>query len=153
MKHDILGEVRRKRKSAHGIATIRYESRDIEVQIIPDDQPFETTLALAADVVGQLPKLDKAAKRAIVADLRDPYNDGWNEYDEVQADGSLKSVSQPKLSAAAFKEKFSLNAINVTGSDMVEFFYDDSGLFDGHAVIVCSLDGTDFGDAEAELAG
>jgi hypothetical protein len=51
MKHDILGEV--ERTDGHpfdGVATIRYGSRDIKVGISRDDQPFETTLNLAAEV-------------------------------------------------------------------------------------------------------
>jgi hypothetical protein len=151
MKHDILGTI--KRAGEDGVATIRYGSRDIEVQVIPDDQEFETTLRLAADVVQRLSALDKAAKRVAVADLLKTYNDGWNEYDEVQADGSLKTVVNPKLSKAQFEKNLSLNAINATGDKMVQFFYDDEKMFWGHSVIVSSLKGTDFSEAYAELFG
>jgi hypothetical protein len=118
MKHDILGEIRRTK--GHGEATIRYGSSEIRIQIIPDGELFETTLGLAAEVVGRLEKLDKLAKRVAEADLRKTYNNGWNECDEVQADGSLKTVSNPKLSAAEFKKKLSLNAVNVTGNQMID---------------------------------
>ena len=77
MKHDILGEV--ELTDGHpfdGVATIRYGSRDIKVGIIRDDQPFETTLNLAAEVVRRLPELDKLAKRVAVADLRETYHNG-----------------------------------------------------------------------------
>lgn len=154
MFHEILGEVKRREDgTGDGVATINYESREIPIQIIVDDQPFETTLDLAAAVVMRLSELDKAAKRVIVADLRDGYNDGWNEYEEAQDDGSLKTVSNPQLSESEFEKKFSLRAVNVTGSVMVDFFYDDSRLFWGHSVVVTSMTGTAFSDARAEIFG
>jgi len=154
MKHNILGEIKRTEGDViDGVATIRYGSRDVKIQIIPDDQPFETTLKLAAEVVERLHELDKVAKRVAVTDLRETYNSGWNEYDEAQADGSLKSVSNPPLSEAEFEKEFSLNAVNVTGNQMIDFFYDDSGMFWGHSVAVNSLNGIDFSKARAELFG
>lgn len=154
MKHDILGEV--EQTDGHpfdGVAKIRYASRDINVGISRDDQSFETTLNLAAEVVRRLPELDRLAKRVAVADLRETYNNGWNEYDEAQEDGSLKTVSNPQLSEAEFEAKLSLNAINVTGDQMIHFFYDDERMFWGHSVVVHSLNGVDFSEAHAELFG
>lgn len=154
MNHDILGEIKRSAgDSGAGVASIEYESRNIEIRIDPDDQPFETTLKLAADVVRQLGEHDKAAKRIIVSDLRETYNGGWNEYDEVQDDGSLKAVSNPELSESEFEKHFSLLSVNVTGVTMVQLNYDDSALFWGHSVFVESLSGADFSDAHAELFG
>jgi hypothetical protein len=154
MKHDILGEV--ERSDAHpfdGLARIRHGSLVIKVGIIGDDQPFETTLKLAAEVVRCLPELDQLAKRVAVADLRETYNSGWNEYDEAQEDGSFKTVSNPQLSEAEFEAKLSLNAVNVTGDRMIHFFYDDERMFWGHSVVVNSLNGTDFSEAHAEIFG
>jgi hypothetical protein len=153
MHHDTLGEITREGDSGDWIATIRYGSRQVNVRIIPDDQAFERTLRLAAEVVGRLDELDKIAKRVAVADLRDTYNSGWNEYDEVQADGSLKTVSNPQLPEAEFEKRLSLNAINVTGNQMINFFYDDENMFWGHSVVVNSLNGLDFSEARAELFG
>jgi hypothetical protein len=154
MTHEILGEIKRRNvKPFDGVATIRYGLRDIEVGISRDDQPFEITLNLAVEVVRRLAKLDKLAKRIAVADLRGTYNKGWNKYHEVQVDGSFKTVSNPKLSKAEFEAKLSLNAVNVNGDQMIEFFYDDEGMFWGHSVIVTSLNGTDFSEAEAVIFG
>ena len=154
MKHDILGEV--EPSDGHpfdAVATIRYGSRDIKIGISHDDQPLETTLKPAAEVVQSLPELDRLAKRVAVADLRETYNNGWNEYDEVQEDGSLKTVSNPQLSEAAFEAKLSLNAVNVNGDRMIDFFYDDERMFWGHSIVVNSLNGVDFSEAHAELFG
>jgi hypothetical protein len=154
MKNDILGEVEHSDgRPFDAVATIRHGSKDIKVGIIRDDQPLETTLKLAADVASRLTELDKLAKRVASRDLRDTYNNGWNEYDEAQEDGSFKTISNPPLSEAAFEAKLSLNAVNVTGNQMVDFFYDDERMFWGHTVVVNSLSGIDFSNARAEISG
>ncbi|QEH34922.1 hypothetical protein OJF2_34670 [Aquisphaera giovannonii] len=154
MKHDTLGEIQRLEGGIFdGVATVRLGRRDIKIQMSCDDQPFETTLELAADVARRLPELDEDAKRVAVADLREVYNNGWNRYDEVQEDGSLEAVSNPPLSEAEFEARLSLDAVNVTGDSMLEFFYDDRGMFWGHAVVVRSSSGVDLREAHAELFG
>ncbi|MEW4566997.1 DUF2262 domain-containing protein [Tautonia sp. JC769] len=154
MTHDILGEIRRPGGDGFdGAATIRHGRRAISIRMDRDDQPFEVTLELAAEVVRRLPELDKIAKGIAVADLRETYNNGWNEYDEVREDGSLGAVSNPQLSEAEFEAKLSLNAVNVTGGRVLDFFYDDEGMFWGHSVVVTSLNGPDLGGAHAELLG
>jgi hypothetical protein len=154
MKHDILGEV--ELSNGHpfdATAVARLGLRDIKVGLIRDDQPLETTLELAAEVVGRLAELDELAKGIAVVDLRGTYNSGWNEYDEAQEDGSLKTVTNPQLSEAEFEAKLSLRAVNVTGARMLDFFYDDERMFWGHSVVVNSLNGVDFSEAHAELFG
>ena len=111
MKYDILGEV--EQSDGHpfdAVAMIRHGSRDVKVGIMRDDQLLETTLKLAAEVVGRLAELDKLAKRIAARDLRETYNNGWNEYDEAQEDGSFKAVSNPQLSEAEFEARLSLSA-------------------------------------------
>jgi hypothetical protein len=154
MKHEILGEVNQTDcRPFDGVATIRYGSRDVTIGISHDDQPFEITLKLAAEVVSRLAELDMLAKRIAARDLREGYNDGWNEYDEGQEDGSFKRVSNPKLSAEEFEAKLTLTAVNVTGDRMLDFFYDDQRMFWGHSVFVNSLNGTDLTEACAEIFG
>ena len=154
MKHDILGEV--EQSDGHpfdAVATIRYGSGDIKLGIIRDDQPLETTLKFAAEVASRLAELDKLAKQIATRDLREGYNDDWNEYDETQDDGSCKTVVNPKLSEDEFEAKLTLNAVNVTGDRMIDFFYDDEGMFWGHSVYVSSLTGIDVSNARAEIFG
>jgi len=154
MTHDILGDV--EQSDGHpfdATAVVRHSSRAIKVGIIRDDQPLQTTLNLAAEVVGRLAELDKRARGIAVADLRDTYNDGWNEDDEAQEDGSLKTITNPQLSEAEFEAKLSLRAVNVTGDRMIDFFYDNENIFWGHSVVVNSLNGVDFSEAHAELFG
>ncbi len=110
-------------------------------------------MKLAAEVVGKLTELDKLAKRVAATDLRETYNNGWNEYDEAQEDGSFRTVSNPQLSEAEFGAKLSLHAVNVTGDRMIDFFYDDERMFWGHSVVVNSLYGVDLSEARGELFG
>lgn len=154
MKHDILGEVRLLNGHPHdAIAVIRHGSREFEVSLSRDDQLLETTLEVAAEVVRRLVELDKLAKQIAARDLLKIYSNGWNEYDEAQEDGSFKTVSNPQLSETEFEAKLSLNAINVTGDQGIDFFYDDHRMFWGHSVVVNSLNGVDFSEAWAELFG
>jgi len=151
---NILGPIHRSPSdTGDGLATIGFESRQIEVRIMPEDEPFEVAANLAAEVAGQLHELDTTARRIIVANLLRKYNTAWREYDEVQEDGSLQTVSNPQLSETEFAKKFSLSAVNVTGNTLVELSYGDSGLFGGHSVVVTSFAGTDFREASAELYG
>ena len=154
MKHEILGEV--EQSDGHpfdAVAIIRHGSRDVKVGIMRDDQLLETTLKLAAEMVSRLAELDRLAKRIAARDLRETYNNGWNEYDEAHVDGSFKTVSNPQLSEAEFEAKLSLNAVNVTGAQMLDFFYDDERMFWGHSVVVNSLNGIDLSEAQAEIFG
>lgn len=154
MKHDVLGEIQRPADGPFdAVAIIRYDGRDVRFQMDRDDQPLETTLELAAEVARNLAELDATAKRVAVADLREIHNNGWNAYDEVEEDGSLKSVANPQLSEAEFEARLSLTAVNVTGDLMIHFFYDDQGMFWGHAVVVYSGEGVDLAESHAELFG
>lgn len=154
MKHDILGEFQQSDgRPFDAIAMIRHGSRDIKVGIIRDDQLLETTFKLAAEVISRLVELDKLAKRVAVADLRATYNDGWNEFDQAQEDGSFKTVSNPQLSEEEFEANLSLHAVNVTGDQMIDFFYDDERMFWGHSIVVTSLNGINLGEARAEIFG
>jgi len=110
-------------------------------------------LNLAALVVQRLEDLDKVAKQIAATDLCATYNNGWNEYDEVQDDDSLKTVTNPQLSMAEFEAKLSLNAVNVLGDRMIDFFYADDGMFWGHSIVVKSMNGVDLTGAWAELFG
>jgi hypothetical protein len=88
-----------------------------------------------------------------VANLYRTYNSGWNEYDEAQEDGSLKTVINPQISETEFAAKLSLRAVNVAGDRMLDFFYDDERMFWGHSVVVNSLKGIDLSEAHAYLFG
>jgi hypothetical protein len=73
MKHDIWGEVGQSDSQPFdAVATTRHGSRAIKVRITRDDQPLETALNLAAEVVRRLAELGTAQARAseLAATLR-----------------------------------------------------------------------------------
>ncbi|MEM7245857.1 MAG: DUF2262 domain-containing protein [Acidobacteriota bacterium] len=150
MKHEILGEIRR--DDEDGEASVTYQGRTLRVRIITDDVPHEETVELATALVKKLAEIDTAAKTIAARDLTDTYNDGWNEYDEAQEDGSFKTIQNPELTPEDFAAKLTLRDVNVTGT-FFELFYDDEGMFWGHSVIVTSMDGVAFTDTYAELFG
>jgi hypothetical protein len=153
-QHPILGAIRDSETNPDGVeAAILFAGRSIPVRINPDDRTMEEAIEFASSVVTALPNLEPAAKRIVVRDLCPVYNDGWNEFDEMQDDGSYKAVRNPELSDDDFASKFSLESIGITGISCIEFWYDDSNLFWGHGVLVVALDGLDLSNAEAELFG
>jgi hypothetical protein len=150
LKHPILGDITQ--EDGDGVARVSYEGRKIDIRIIADEIPYDATVDVASSVVQNLKNLDAKAKRIAATELTDTYNNGWNEYDEVQEDGTLKDVVNPKLTPDEFVTKLTLNAVNVTGN-MLAFFYDDEDMFWGHSVIVNSMDGVAFTDTQAEIFG
>jgi hypothetical protein len=152
MKHPILGDITQENDNGDGVARVSYCDRTIEIRIIADEIPYDATVDVAASVVEHLPGLDARAKQVAASELTETYNNGWNEYDEAQEDGTLKAVSNPKLTQDEFASNLTLNAVNVTGN-MLDFFYEDENMFWGHSVIVNSMDGIAFTDTHAEIFG
>lgn len=154
MKHDVLGKVEMLNGDPFDAeAFVQYESRKLNVSLSLEDRTLETVLALAAEVVTKLKELDDKAKQVAAAELLEDYNYGWKDYDETQEDGSIKTITNPALSSAEFQAKLMLREICVTGDRHVQFWYDDEGMFWGHSILVQSLRGTDFSDADAQIFG
>lgn len=152
MQHEVLGEITRDGSEDEGSAKVQYGDRVVEIQILAEDETFEDCVELAASAVRRLQTLDVAAKRVVAADLTEVYNGGWNEYDEPQEDGSVKTVAHPELSEDELAAKLTLDELHVRDTAL-DFFYDNQDLFWGHTVMVCSRNGTDLADASAELFG
>ena len=152
MKHPVLGEITQEDDKGEGIASVLYGDRNVKLRISGDELSFEEAVEVAATLVQQLSKLDARAKRLAASDLTETYNDGWNEYDERQEDGTYKTVRHPKLTQEEFAGKLTLRSINVTGK-MLDLFYDDENMFWGHSVVVTSMDGVAFSDTSVEIFG
>lgn len=154
MHHPSLGELVPSEDDPRSVrGTVQYDGREVSLDIEPSDKTLEEAISLAARIVASLSAFDDSAKAVVVKDLLEPYNSGWNEYDEVQEDGTLKSVSNPQLTAEEFQNKFTLNKVNIRGDSHVYFWYEDGGLFWGHHVYVDWSGETDFADARADLFG
>lgn len=151
MQHPQLGTLEIGEES--GVGTLSFDCRSIPLIIELDDITLDDVLAFAAIIASSLETYDRISKEIITTDLLDTYNSGWNEYDEVQDDGTTKSVINPMLSSTEFKTRFVLSSVTITGDSSVDLRYDDGGLFWGHSVFVESLDGADFTNARAQLFG
>ena len=150
----MLGVISASDKNPNGVeASVSFAGRSIPIRIDPDDQSLDDAIAFASEVVTSLPRLETEASQIVVRDLCPTYNNGWNEFDEVQADGSTKTARNPQLSNEEFRSKLTLSEIGITGDDAIEFWYDDSNLFWGHGVLVSALDGLDLSSARGELFG
>ena len=151
MQNPILGEV--SIDDGIGVVGFQYGESKIQIRIMPDGEPFESSINLAEQIAEDLATLDDTAKRIAASQLTEKYNGGWNEYDEAQEDGTFKTVVNPALTEDEFVKKLTLTAINVTGDSMLAFFYNDENMFWGHSVIVNSMNGTRFDDADAQIFG
>lgn len=132
---------------------LAFGGRNIPLSISPDDKSLDQAIALAVEIVMSLEEYDRLSKETIVKDLLETYNSGWNEYDEVQEDGSITAVVNPKLTPDEFKNKMNLVGLSICGDCCVDLWYEDEGLFWGHSVFVGSLEGTNFASAQAQIFG
>jgi len=130
-----------------------YEGRTLLLTLLSVDGERHQILDLAVKVAGSLSQIDRAARRAIAADLLDTYNDCWNGHDEQQADGTWVVVGNAPLSAEEFVAKMTLHSVSIDEGNNVTLTYDDGELFLGHYVSVASYQGADFSDAKGEISG
>jgi hypothetical protein len=151
VRHPQLGTLEIGEKS--GVGTLSFDGRSIPLRIELDGNSLDGVLSFASIIGSSLETYDRISKEIITTDLLETYNSGWNEYDEVQEDGTTKSVVNPMLSSAEFKARFVLSSVTITGDSSVDLWYEDGGLFWGHSVFVESLDGTDFTNARAQMFG
>ena len=151
MKHPQLGVLELKDDSTETM--ISFDGRKIPIRIELDGVAPDAVLSFAVIIANSLEAYDQISREIITTDLLDAYNSGWNEYDEVQADGTTESIVNPILSSAEFKAHFLLTSVTITGDSSVDLWYEDVKLFWGHSVFVGSLDGTDFTNARAQLFG
>jgi len=151
MNHPILGQL--EEKDDYFIGSMHSDGKAVVLIIDLDGASTEQAFEFAEKVVDSISSLMDKAKNVISRDLLEIYNSGWNEYDEVQEDGSTKTVINPKLDTADFVCQFELDRVSVSGGTCVEFRYKPNDLFWGHRVFVTSFDGLGFEDALAKLFG
>lgn len=154
ISHPTLGTVSKSTSPAGGYeATILFEDTPLKIRIDQDDKSIEEALAFTSSVAAELKTVVREAMRIAVRDLRPVYNEGWNEYDETQPDGTTIAVENPKLSESDFEKKLTLDTISITGTECIEIWLENSNLFWGHGTFVSCLNGLDFSEARAEIFG
>jgi hypothetical protein len=118
------------------VTTVDLRGSAIRISVYPDDVEEAQTLAFGQSVAGGLAGLEEQAKAIAVRDLLETYNDGWREADDEEDDAPLP----PELTAEQFAARLRLTAANCSGSDSLQLFFDDDGMFGGHSVVVDSFD-------------
>ena len=154
MKHEYFGKLKKSKRLPGAYETsFQYGGTKIPLTIDPDDKTIEETLLFAVSVAESLETMENEIKAVATRNLLNIYNDNWREYQTVMPDGSYKNVTDPELSTSEFESKLSIESINVTGNNWVEYWFAETGLFAGHSVFVQSLNGLDLSDARAEMFG
>lgn len=154
MKHPTLGLLESKGTDEGSFeGKVKIDGTIVDLNIELDSAPQDQVFKFAEKVVTSIEDLKEKAKSVISRDLLETYNSGWNEYDEVQEDGSTKTVVNPQLDSGQFTSQFELNSISICGNESVEFWYKPNELFWGHSVFVTSFDGLLFEDTNAQMFG
>ncbi len=154
MNHPVLGHLEQKgndRGSFEG--RIKNREYNVGMNIELDTEAEEEVFKFAESVVYSLSILEAKAKVVIGQELLETYNSGWKEYDEVQDDGSTKTIVNPTLETEQFINHFELDSISICGSTLIEFWYKTNELFWGHSVYVTSFDGVKFEDTNVQMFG
>ena len=125
----------------------------VQFRIEPGSGTFTDALILAETCASELALLNTKAKQAAAKNLLANYNDNWREFDEVQADGSLKTIKNPKLTNSEFISQLTLSDVSASADSVVRLCYTDAGMFAGHAIIVTSFSGADFANPHVDLFG
>lgn len=154
MHHPTLGELKSTGTDEGAFeGEIKSKAYNIRLNLELDSAPQEAVFKFAENVIASLASLGEKAKDAIGRDLLETYNTGWNTYDEVQEDGSTKTVVNPKLEFKQFISQFELSGLTILGAECVQLWYKPNDLFWGHSVFVTTFDGLEFNQPYAEMFG
>lgn len=115
--------------------TIAIKGQNIDILIDPDDVELEKTIDLANKILNKFEFYESKAKRIIVQEYLELYNDTWRYEDE------------PELDEKSFGANLTLISITFLSDSSVDFFYSENGMFDNHTLIAQSFDGENFEDA------
>jgi hypothetical protein len=130
-----------------------HEGKPLSLGLYPDGEDVSETIETARKLVSSVHAIDAKARDAVVAKLLSTYNENWRNSEEVDDDDNLVSVEDPVLSGEEFLTRISLYAINVTGSNTCDLFYNDGDMFGGHSIVVGSFDARKFEDLDVRLYG
>ncbi len=115
--------------------TIAIKGQNIDILIDPDDVELEKTIDLANKILNKFEFYESKAKRIIVQEYLELYNDTWRYEDE------------PELDEKSFEANLTLIGITFLSDSSIDFFYSENGMFENHTLIAQSFDGENFEDA------
>jgi len=137
--------------SFEGVIDLCGDKIDLIIEL--DTAIKDTVFEFAVSVINSISSLNHQAKHLISSNLLDTYNLDWNEYDEVNEDGSTHTVSNPQLSSDQFIIQFELDGVIICGIDCIELWYKPNALFLGHSIFVTSFDGLNFSETRVQMFG
>lgn len=115
--------------------------------------PEQATLDLAAQVVGDIARIDGRCRSLIADSSLDDYNNGWR-MGEVAAPGvDARPFENSGLNKQEFCGRLLLSSVSVNGDKTTEVWYECGELFWGHSMFVTAFDGVVFEDAHAQMFG
>lgn len=153
MRDPVLGQLTPDPQLAGSFETlVTFEGREIPLHVNPDDSDLETSLQLARALVEALETHTSKAKAAAAKNLLAEYNQHWRDFQRYHQDGAVEDVMNPALCEDAFMRKLRLASLSVEGT-IIDFHFEDGGLFAGHSVFVTSFDGLRLEDTAAALFG
>lgn len=115
--------------------TIAIKGQNIDILIDPDDVELEKTIDLANKILNKFEFYESKAKRIIIQEYLELYNDTWRYEDE------------PELDEKSFEANLTLIGITFLSDSSIDFFYSENGMFENHTLIAQSFDGENFEDA------
>ena len=104
-------------------------------------------------VMANLETFAAKAMAVVTDEFLDKYNDDWRFYYMRDDDGNLIEATDPALDREQFAAALTVTGINVIGDALAEIWYDDAGMFGGHALFVTAFDGTRCSELQAGMFG
>ena len=115
---------------------LKINEQDIDISLDPDDVEIEKTIELANKIIGNFEFYEGNARRKIVEEYLENYNDNWRDEEE----------GEPELDEKAFSKNLTLTSISFLSDSSIDFFYSENGMYGNHSLIAQSFDGENFDD-------
>jgi hypothetical protein len=113
------------------------DGQKIKISIDPDDVDLEKTSALANKIMSNFELYEAKARKRIVLNYLDNYNENWREEED----------DEPELTESEFSQNLILYSIAFLSDASVDIFYSENGMFGNHSLIAQSFDGENFENA------
>lgn len=117
------------------IGSFEYKGANVSISLDPDGGEIEDTVTLAKRILHNLEAQEQKAIKKLIDEFFEDYNEDWRNDDE------------PVLSPEEFASNLKLNAISFLADELVDFFFEENGMFGHHSIIAQIFDGETFSDA------
>ena len=114
--------------------SLTINGQNVEISIDPDDVELEKAVELANKIVGNFDFYEANARKKIIEEFLDTYNETWIDEEEGFSE----------LDEKAFSENLTLTNIKFLSNSSIDFFYSENGMFGDHWLVAQSFDGENF---------